>query len=188
MKEVAAAIQSNNYEVMEDGKIFIPRTNVIIGGIFTVDHYREGDLLSSDSSHNIMVNEGLNHVLSVLVAGTTQIDPWYVALFEGNYTPIAGDSASDIASNSTETTAYDESVRQTYVEGTASGQSIDNSASKASFTMNATKTIYGGFLASINTKSGTTGTLLCASRFDASKSVVATDVLDIQYTLSASDA
>jgi hypothetical protein len=54
--------------------------------------------------------------------------------------------------------------------------------------MNATKTIYGAFMISNSTKSGTTGTLACASAFASSRAVVSGDQLLIAYTLSAADA
>ena len=54
---------------------------------------------------------------------------------------------------------------------------ITNSASKADFTMNASKTIYGGFLVGgiatvADTKGGTGGTLKAASEFGASRAVI----------------
>jgi hypothetical protein len=116
------------------------------------------------------------------------VDPWYIGIFEANYTPLATDTAANIAANATESTAYDESTRVQWVEAAPSGQQITNSASKAQFTMNATKTIYGAFMVSASTKSGTSGTLLAASKFAASRSVVSADQLLITYTLSAADA
>jgi hypothetical protein len=51
---------------------------------------------------------------------------------------------------------------------------------------NATKTIYGAFLISNNTKGGTSGTLFSAARFSSSKSVESTDELLLTYTFTAS--
>ena len=54
--------------------------------------------------------------------------------------------------------------------------------------MNASITVYGAFLVSTSTKSGTTGTLLAASRFTSARAVVSSDQLLITYTLTAADA
>ena len=61
---------------------------------------------------------------------------------------------------------------------------MDNSASRAVFTMNATKTIYGGALLSVSTKSSTSGTLLAAARFSSSRAVVDDDELSVRYSLT----
>lgn len=159
-----------------------------LGGVFHFEQYRDGVKIDEWDSENIVVNEGLNHILDVVLHASTQAATWYVGLFEGNYTPVATDTAANITANSTECTAYDETNRVTWVEAAASSQSITNSANKATFTINATKTIYGAFLISDNTKSGTSGTLLAASKFAASRSVVATDVLLVTYTISAASA
>jgi hypothetical protein len=107
-------------------------------------------------------------------------------VFEGNYTPVATVTAATITSASTECTAYDETTRQAYNEAAASSQSTTNSANKATFTFNATKTIYGAFLASASAKSATTGTLFSAAAFSSSKSVISGDQLLLTYTFTAS--
>lgn len=157
-----------------------------VGGIFKFELVRDGKVIDTWESKNLVVNEGLDHMLDSTLHGSTQITSWYVGLFEGNYTPVAGDTAADIASNATESTAYDETTRVAWNEAAASSQSITNSANKATFTMNATKTIYGAFLVSDSTKSGTSGTLFAASRFSASRAVVDNDELLVTYTVLAS--
>jgi hypothetical protein len=171
-----------------NGGVLLPANELVVGGRFTIEHRRDGELLSVDESPNLVVNEGLNSLLGIMFNGVTQIGTWYVGLFEGNYTPVAGVTAATIASASTESTAYDEATRPAYVEAAASGQAITNSANRATFTMNATKTIYGAFLISESTKGGTTGTLFAASRFSSSKAVVDNDELLVTYTLSAASA
>jgi len=63
---------------------------------------------------------------------------------------------------------------------------ISNSASPATFSINATATIGGAFLTSNNTKGGTTGILFSASDFAApgDRSVVSGDTLSVTYTFS----
>lgn len=153
-------------------------------GVFELEHRRNGKLIGRDIASNIVTTEGLNHILSTVVAGGSQVSPWYVALFEGNYTPVAGLTAATFTAAATECTAYDEAARVAYVEGTPSGGVVDNSASRAVFTMNATKTIYGGALLSVSTKSSTSGTLLAAARFSSSRAVVDDDELSVRYSLT----
>ena len=63
---------------------------------------------------------------------------------------------------------------------------VTNSASKASFSINATATVGGAFLCSAS--SGTTGTLFSAADFQSpgDRSVVSGDVLTVTYTFSLS--
>lgn len=170
------------------GGILMPKAGIVTGGVFQIDHVRNGEVIDSWEEPNLVVNEGLNKLLDVMFGGATQITTWYVGLFEGNYTPVATVTAATITAASTECTAYTESTRQEYVEDAAASQSITNSASRATFTFNATKTIYGAFLASASAKSATTGTLFSAARFNTSKSVVADDQLLLTYTLGAASA
>ena len=142
------------------------------------------DVLHRDISSNIVTTEGLNYLLSVGLAGGSQVSPWYIGLFEGNYTPVPGLTAATFTAAATECTAYDEAARVAYVEGTPSGGVIDNSASRAVFTMNATKTVYGGALLSVSTKSSTSGTCLAAARFSSSRAVVDDDELSVRYSLT----
>jgi hypothetical protein len=153
-------------------------------GVFELEHRRNGKLIGRDIASNIVTTEGLNHILSTVVAGGSAVSPWYIALFEGNYTPVAGLTAATFTASATECTAYDEAARVAYVEGTPSGGVIDNAASRAVFTMNATKTIYGGALLSVSTKSSTSGTLLAAARFSSSRAVVDDDELSVRYSLT----
>lgn len=171
-----------------DGGILTPRNDIVIGGIFSVEHFRKGELIDQFECPNLVTNEGLNHILGAVFNSATQIGTWYLGLFEGNYTPVAGVTAATITAASTECTAYDETTRQEYVEAAPSSQSITNSANKATFTFNATKTIYGAFLVSASAKSATSGTLMSAARFGTAKSVVAADQLLLTYTFAATSA
>lgn len=169
-----------------DGGVLLPDTALRVGGIFHCEHVRDGQVIDAWDQPNLVTNEGLNSLLDIYFHGTTQITTWYLGLFEGNYTPVATVTAATITSASTECTAYDEATRVAFDEAAAASQSITNSASKATFTFNATKTIYGAFLASASAKSATTGTLFSATRFSASKAVVDDDQLLLTYTFTAS--
>lgn len=157
-----------------------------VGGRFVIEHVRGGEVIDTFEVDNLVVNEGLDHLLNTVFHGGSQIGTWYLGLFEGNYTPIATVTAATIAAAATESTAYTEAQRQEYNEAAASAQSITNSANKATFTMNATKTIYGAFLVSNATKGATSGVLFSAARFGAAKQVATDDQLLLTYTFNAS--
>lgn len=158
------------------------------GGVWALEHVRNGEVIDREEIHNIVVNQGLNHILDTVFHGGTAVATWYVGIYEGNYVPLATDTASNFPGSATECIAYDEATRIEYNEAAASGQSITNSANKATFTINATKTVYGGFLISVATKSATTGTLMAAAKFGTARSVVSGDQLLITYTFSAASS
>ncbi len=145
-----------------------------------------------DISGNICTDEGLNRLLDVMFHATTQITTWYVAIFESNTSPAAGTTYATPVF--TESSAYDEATRPEFVGAAASSKSLTNSANKAEFTINATKTIYGGALVgggtAANTKGDTAGggVMYCASQFGSSKSVVDDDILRVTITINAADA
>jgi len=178
-------VDLNDY-VKSVGGVYMPDNGLRLGGKFIVEHVRDGEIIERSEDHNLVVNEGLNAILDIMFHGSTQVTTWYIGLFEANYTPVATVTAATITSASTECTAYDESTRVAYNEAAASSQSTTNSANKATFTFNATKTIYGAFLVSASAKSATSGTLFSAAQFGSSKDVVDNDQLLVTYTFTAS--
>ena len=168
------------------------RSGARIGGYFdVVCKGPDGKVKWHEVAHNLVTNQGLDHILDVILHAATQITTWYVALFEDNHTVAAGDTYA--VPGYTECTAYDEGTRQEYEEAASSSQSVTNSANKATFTMSATKTIYGAALVGGGTEGSTKGntdgggTLLCAAQFSSSKSVEDDDTLEVTYTISAAD-
>ncbi len=151
---------------------------------------RKGEVIDEFECKNLVVDQGLNYLLGAALAGGSVVSTWYIGLFSGNYTVLAADTASSIASNSTEVTAYAAGARQAWVPNSSSpsGKSTSNSSSQASFTFNGGVTLYGAFLVSSATISGTGGTLFSGAQFGASKAVVATDILLLTYTYTAASA
>jgi hypothetical protein len=156
------------------------------------NHYRAGKLIDSWEYDNACSDEGLSHMLDVTFHGTTPISPWYVELFESDTTPD-GDTTYAVPVY-TPCTAYTEGLRQEYVEAAASSKVTTNAANKATFTMNATKNVYGASLVgggSAPTTPGDVaggGTLFSGSKFTAMKSVIATDVLDVTIAITLADS
>jgi hypothetical protein len=151
----------------------------------------DGHLKWEDTIDNLVVNEGLNHILDILfVSATAQVDPWYVGLTDASPTVAATDDAANINTSSqgwAEDQNYSEGVRQTYVD-VRTAQSVDNSASKAAFSINGSTTVGGAFMISNSTKGGTTGELLCVGAFTGgNRAVVNGDTLNVTYTFTAAD-
>ena len=169
-----------------EGGLLMPSAKIAVKGSYHGQLVRDGEVIDEFEDENLVVNEGLDALLNIMFHNATQFSTWYLGVFEGNYTPVAGATASSIAGDSTESSAYDEVSRPAFNEAAASSQSITNTANRATFTFNASKTIYGAFLISDATKSGTSGTLFSAARFSSSKSVVAADQLLLAYTFAAS--
>ena len=163
-----------------------------IGGIFTYEHIRDGEVIDTWQEHNIVTNQGLNYVLGAAMAGATTVTTWYVGLFRNNYTPTATDTAavfpgSGVANEAT-TAVLTNSVRPTWTQAGASLQNVTNSASPAVFTFNASTNIYGAFLVSSNVLGGTTGTLAAGSQFASVRAMLTADVLNVTYSLSVASA
>lgn len=129
---------------------------------------------------NTFVNTGLNYLLDSGFGGSE-----YLGL-KGSGTPNAADT---MASHGTwsEITAYTEGARPTYSHAAAAAQAVTNSASKATFSINATTTVYGIFCTTNSTKGGTTGTLISATDFASSKGADSGDSLEVTYTVTAAN-
>lgn len=160
----------------------------VFHNIWEIEQWRDEKLIKVVRQSNTCTAEGLNHLLDVYFHAEAASSTWYIAIFESDTTPVDGTTYATPVY--TESTAYDEATRPEYDEAAASNKSITNSASKGEFTMNATKTIYGGSLVDNSTK-GNTGAagavLFCASKFASSIDTVSTDVLKAQVTITVAD-
>lgn len=179
--QVAAAVVSNSK----------PTESVKGGGVFRIECFdKNGVLKWQAESKNLVVNQGLQTMNAVYFTSGTQITTWYIGLYgaSSSNNPAAGDTMSSHA-GWTEETGYSNANRPTATFATpttADPSVVTNSASPASFSINATATIGGAFLTSNNTKGGTTGTLFSAADFQSpgDRSVVSGDTLNVTYTFS----
>ena len=100
---------------------------------------------------------------------------------------VAADTLASHGTFWTETAPYSNGTRPAWTKnGSASGGANSNSSSKASFSVNASGRVFGGFMASDSTKSGTTGTLYGMGLFTSSgsRSVISGDTLNVQVDLT----
>jgi hypothetical protein len=162
------------------------------GGVYTLQCFdKDGKLKWEHSSHNLVVNVGLQDMNAQYFKGSAYTAAWFIGLINGpgsGTTIAAGDTASSHG-GWTENVGYSNATRPAATFGTATtaNPSVQtNSASPASFSINATSTIAGAFLISNSTKSGTTGILFSASDFQSpgDRSVVSGDTLNVTYTFS----
>lgn len=161
------------------------------GGVFTIQcHDKDGNLKWEDSSHNLVVNVGLQDMNAKYFTGSSYTAAWYLGLYGAgaSNTPAASDTMSSHA-GWTEVTAYSQSTRPACSFGTpttADPSVATNSVSPATFSINATTTVGGAFLTSNSTKGGTTGILFSAADFSSpgDRSVVSGDTLSVTYTFS----
>jgi hypothetical protein len=154
------------------------------GGVWNFEIVRDGKVIDSFEEKNLVVDEGINHALNVELDALTQITQWYIAPYEANYSPVPSVTAATIVAAAVECTAYDEATRQLFNCAAATSKVITNIANKATFTINATKTIYGMFLASNPVKSSGTGTLFAAVKFSAARALQDDDQLLVTYSLT----
>lgn len=156
--------------------------NVKISQHYKVECFdKDGNLKWTDGFENLVVTAGRNQYLDATLKTGGASPLWYVGLKNAT----AETAADTMASKPwTELVPYSNATRPQYVPGTIAAGSVDNAASKAVFNINATATIDGAFLVNNNTKSGTTGILLGAGNFAASRSVLNGDTLNITVTCS----
>lgn len=148
----------------------------------------DGSIKWTDTIENLVVNTGLDHLLDVTLSGGSQDTSWFIGLTDGTPTVAAGDTLASHA-GWTEVEAYDEATREAFVDGGVSGQSVDNSASPAEFTIDTNATTIGGaFLAADGTKGGTTGILYSVGAFTGGdKSADDGDTLEVTATFTMAD-
>jgi hypothetical protein len=161
--------------------------NAFAGGVFTVTcRDKDGNLKWEESNPNLVVNVGLQDMNTKYFTGTTYTAAWYLGLVTGPASGTTFAAGDTLASHAgwTENTNYSGN-RKACTFGTATTADpsvITNALNTASFTMNATTTIAGAFLASTTDNSGV---LFSAGDFTGGdKSVASGDTLNVTYQFS----
>lgn len=179
--------RANNLNV-ESGVTAQPGVPVGTKGLSThykVEAFRDGELLWVEEFDNLVVDAGLDDSLDKHLKGSAYTAAWYVGLTDGTPSFAPGDTMSGGHAGWTEEQTYDEAVRQTLVLGTVSGKSVDNSASKAVFTISGTATFGGAFVVDNSTKGGSTGILYGGGAFSQDRALIDNDVLNVTITCTA---
>jgi len=168
----------------------IANPSMLIGGKrledrIKVEAFRNGELLWVEEFDNLVVDVGLNDSLDKHLKGSAYTAAWYVGVVGATPTFAAGDTMSGGHAGWTEETTYDEATRPVLTLGTVSGKSVDNSASKAVFTIAGTVTLGGAFIVTTSNKGGTTGILYGGGAFSQNRALVDNDVLNVTITCTA---
>jgi hypothetical protein len=157
---------------------------------YTIECFdRDGRLKWADQVRNLVTTEGLNDSLDKHLKGSGYTAAWYVGLTGASPSVAAGDTLASHAGWS-EVTAYDEATRPALTLGSVAAGSVDNSASKARFTVSADGTAIGGaFIASDATKGGTSGVLYGGGALSGGNRTLADgDYLDVTAVCTAEAA
>ena len=183
--EFIRAISNNDYEMSENGIVFT-KQKVVAHGIYT--HDVNGQDERSDT--NLLTTEGMTHMLSTEFHAGTPVTTWYFRLFGANVTPLATWTGANFTANATEITSTSEgwagSVGFAFDEAAPSAANVNNTASKAAFTIVTASSvgIWGAGIDSVATRGDTTGILMSASKFANVRTLYNTDVFNIGYSLS----
>lgn len=165
--------------------IQLERQKAGLRGMFTVELWRDGELLEQLQIPNGITNEGKDYLLDAGFDGGTQQANWYIGLISNSgYSAVAAADTMSSHAGWSAFTNYSESTRPEWAPDAASSQSISNST-QANFNITGSGTLKGIFVTSDNTKSGTSGTLWSTALFSSDLSVVNGDLLKITYTVSA---
>jgi len=157
-----------------------------IGSTYNVECIgADGAVKWREEVHNIVVNAGLDHLLSVMTSsGYVTAGGWFVGLM----TTVNGINATDTATTHTFgiSTAFTQSPLPTFSFGAISSQSVSNSTTVAAFSINATTTLAGAYLVSSgNVGEPTAGSLLFGgAAFSAERNVVSSDTVNVTITVS----
>jgi len=143
----------------------------------------QGNVKWTDEGTNLIVTEGLDYLLNNDLTAATL----YIGLTDGTPTVSAGDTMASHA-GWVEVTAYDEAARLAWGQGAASG-GVTTNATAVTFTASGTTTVGGGFLTTVATKGGSTGTLFSVkAATEGDRALVAADTLDVTISLTVTSA
>ena len=182
-------LQAGNYEATEQG-VYFPKQGIVARGEY-FDRINGGEW---HTTGNLVVNEGLTHLLNVALGSTAKPAGYYLALFSGATAPAANWTAANFASVASEivsmTEGYTNATRPSWTPVNTSTNSIDNFASVASLTIAtaATLNVTGAAMLTNSVRGGTTGTLISASKYAAARTFQNGDVYEVGYRLSFSAA
>ena len=187
-REIGRHLRNRKWEATPGG-ILIDRggMNALMNGAFIDTLNGEDPQLSP----NLVVDQGLIHVLNTVFAGAAQVTQWYIGLFSGNVTPQPNWTAANVVANATELTGYAPSTRPGFTVAPVSAPSLGNTGSEANFAFDASGPYIarGAFLISVSNKGSTTGVLMAATRFAADRAGLnSPDELGVRYVLTAADA
>ncbi len=131
---------------------------------------------------SLITTAGLNKLLDATLKTGLTSPAWYVGLKDIGDITLADTMASHAGWATI--TPYSNSINPAFSPGTIATGSVDNSSSKASFTINATDTVYGAFLTTSTVVGGATGTLFGGGDFTLPRSVLSGYTLNVTIIIT----
>jgi hypothetical protein len=188
MKDVQRFIRSGDFVATPEGVL-------IHGCILARGHYVHsvnGRDVRRD--HNLIPTEGITYFLSVALGAAAKLTAWFLAPYSGNVDPAANWTAANFAAMATEITSLTEgfsnTTRPAWTPDPVAAGVIGNLSAKAVFNIVCTTNvnIAGAGMLSTNTRGGTTGTLVSASRFSSVRAVYNGDAFELGYEVELQDS
>ena len=187
--ELRADIHADRFDVTPGG-IYFPRSGVNFAGEY-FGRVNGGEW--AKESDNLVVTEGLVHILNVALGSTAKPAGYYLALFSGSASPAANWTAASFAATANEITSQSEgytgATRPAWAPVNASTTAqIDNFTAAASLTMATASSlnVTGAALLTSSQRGGTTGALISASAFPVPRVFQNGDLYELGYRLNAS--
>ena len=181
-QELAKAIHGDNFDVTEDG-VYFPRQGIMAQGMYR-ERVNGGEW---QYSKNLVVTQGLAHILNVAMGVAPKATGYYLALFSGATAPAPSWTAANFASVASEivstTAGHSGATRPVWTPSPAVTNTIDNFGAAASVTIATTGTlnVTGTALLTNSTRGGTSGALISATRYPAARTFQNGDVFEIGY-------
>jgi hypothetical protein len=183
--ELAKALKDDVYDMTEEG-LYFPRQGVIASGEY-FDRVNGG---AWEINSNLIVDEGLAHILNVALGAAAKPASYHIALFSGSAAPAANWTAANFATVASEIVSmsegYTSPTRPVWTPTDTNGNSIDNMGAVASLTIATSSqlNVTGAALLTNSSRGGTTGKLISATKYTAARVFQDGDTYDVGYRLS----
>lgn len=184
-KEIQQSLHNEQFDLTQEG-LYLPRQGIMVKGEY-FDRLNDGEW---ERTPNLVVTEGLAHILNTALGSTAKAAGYYLALFSGATAPAANWTAANFASVASEivstTEGYTNATRPEWTPANTTTGSIDNMSATASLTIATTSTlnVTGAALLTNSTRGGTSGVLISATKFSATRTFQSGDVYQVGYRLS----
>jgi len=184
-KLAAKAIAKGKF-IQTDRGLFIPSLGVTASGEY-FDRVNGG---AWTRTRNLITTEGLAYILNVALGSTPKPSAYYLALFSGASAPASNWTAANFATSASEIVStsegYTNATRPTWTPTNTASNSIDNMTTVASVTIATASTlnVTGAAMLTNSTRGGTTGVLVSATKYAATRTFQNGDVYEIGYRLS----
>ncbi len=153
--------------------------------LYEIECWREGTLLWSEQFYNLVTTVGRNKLLDACFRTGESANAWFVGLVDfASFTAYSPADTMLSHAGWLESVIYSQATRPAFVGAAATQGSLDNGASRATFTLNGAGTVRGAFLVDNSAKSGTTGVLYGEGDFVVARNVLIGDTINAKLTLT----